>query len=107
MTRKTTTPYCRERRIFFAAFSLLLILFCAYIYFVSASIVHVIVRKEIDREAAYLSSRIGDLETAYIAAQQAIDDRTVSARGFNLAQTGTVYVRQVDTNPVLVLNDES
>lgn len=92
---------------FFAALSLLLILFSAYVYFVSASIVHVIVRKEIDREAAYLSSRIGDLETAYIAAQQAIDNDTASARGFDFTQARAVYVRQIDTNPVLVLNDES
>jgi len=100
MTRAITTPYAREQRVFFAALSLLLILFGTYIYLVSASIVHVIVRKEIDREIAHLNSRIGDLESAYIAAHERLTEEAVAAHGF-VAISEKVYVEKAPTNLVL------
>lgn len=107
MTRTNTTPYAHERRLFFAALSLLLILFSAYIYFVSASIVHVIVRKEVDREIAHVSSRIGELESAYIAAKQSITEENLTAYGFVSGEHEKIYVQKAPTNLVLVINDES
>ena len=106
MTRTNTTPYCTERRIFFAALSLLLILFGAYVYFVSASIVHVIARKEIDREIAQVNSRIGDLESAYIVAQQAITEDTISEYGFASVSASKVYIERAPTNLVLLTHNE-
>ncbi len=93
---------------FFAALTLLLAMFGAYIYFVSASIVHVIARKEVDRDIAHLHSRIGELESAFIAANQAITEETVTAYGF-VADDGSekVFVRKTPSNLVLVTHDES
>ena len=100
MTRTNTTPYAQQQRIFFAALSLLLILFAAYIYFISAAIVHVIVRKEIDRELTELSSKVGDLEAAYIASQSKIDEETIGRFGFAPA-SDAVYVRRAATDLAL------
>lgn len=100
MTKTNTTPYARQQRAFFGALSLLLILFAAYIYFISAAIVHVIVRKEVDREIAELNSKIGDLEAAYITAQSKIDEETIGRFGFAPAEDA-VYVRRASTDLAL------
>ena len=108
MTRThTTTPYAREQRIFFAALSLLLIFFGAYVYLVSASIVNVIVRKEINQEITRINSHIGDLEAAYITAQQRVAEESIGEFGFATAPQKKVYIARTSPNVVLVFNDES
>jgi hypothetical protein len=106
MTRTATNPYAQKQRLFFAALSLLLILFASYVYFVSAAIVHVIVRKEVDREITALNSRIGDLEASYIEAHGRLDEEAISAFGFKPVRTA-VYVRRAPTDLVLAARDES
>lgn len=107
MTRHTTTPYCTERRVFFGALALLIALFGAYIYFVSASVVHVVVREETDKKISYVTSRIGDLESQYLAVQQAITEEDLAQYGFVDAPAEKVYVRKAPDNLVLVTHDES
>ena len=102
MTRRNTTPYHREQRLFFGAVSVLFILFALYIYFISASVVHVIARKEVDREIAHVASAIGDLEFAYITAKQAIAPERLAKYGFLSAPAQKIYVKKAPTNLVLL-----
>lgn len=107
MTKANTTPYHTERHLFFAALSFLFILFGLYVYFVSASVVHVVARKEIDREVAQVSSRIGDLESAYITAKQAIAPDSIEQYGFVTTLAPKIYVWKAPVNLVLVTHDEN
>lgn len=75
-------PYKNERRLIYIALLLILIGFLAYIYFVSASIVHVVMHKEVDRKIAERSSIIGDLEATYIASQHEVSADIASLHGF-------------------------
>lgn len=101
MTRTNTTPYHTEQRVFFGALSLFFILFGLYVYFVSAAVVHVIARKEIDREIAHVNSRIGDLESAYITAKQSIAPETIGQYGFVASPSQKIYVQKAPGNLVL------
>lgn len=75
-----------------------------YVYFVSASVVHVIARKEVDREIAHVNSRISDLESTYINAKQAIAPGTISQYGFVVAPK-EVYIVKAPENLVLLTHD--
>lgn len=75
-------------------------LFGFYVYFISISVVHVIARKEVEREIAHLNSYIGDLESAYIAARQAVTEETLTQHGFVAASSEKIYVKKA--NPGLV-----
>ena len=76
-------------------------------YFVSASVVHVIARKEIDREIAQAHSRIGDLESTYISAKQAIVPDVIAQYGFVTAPAPKIYVRKAPTNLVFATRNEN
>ncbi len=104
MTEKTTKPYSTERRLFYTAVFLVLALFAAYTYFVSASVVHVVVRKELTRELADTQTRISSLEAEYISAQNSVGYDTALARGFEKNEE-KVFVKQADPAAVLTLND--
>lgn len=106
MKRKDITVYSKERNLVFLAVSVLLTMFAAYIYFVSASVVHVIVRKEIDQEIVKANSRLSDLESSYIEAKDAVEVGLVDARGF--AHTDErIFINRTPTSLVLTRNDES
>lgn len=106
MTRTNTKPYYKEQRLFFAALSVFLMLFGLYVYFISAAVVHVIARKEVDREIAHVHSRIGDLESAYIKAKQAIAPETIAQYGFVVSSAQKIYVQKAPVNLVLATHDE-
>lgn len=95
-TRTLTTPYYAERRWFFSVLSLFLILFCLYVYFISVSVVHVVARKEVEREIAHVNSRIGELEAAYIAAAQDIAPESLAQHGFLTAPAEKIYIEKAN-----------
>lgn len=64
------------------AATLLVSLFAAYMYFLSASVVHVVMRKEMVSEIALLNSDISKLEAEYIDLQHAVSDEVALQRGF-------------------------
>ncbi len=107
MTRTNTTPYRKEQRLFFSALSLFILLFSLYIYFISAAVVHVVARKEIDRELAQVNSHIGDMESTFISVKQAITPETIGQYGFTNAAQKKVYVAKAPANLVLVTHDEN
>ncbi len=104
-TNTKTTPYARKRNVFFVLLTILFIFVAGYMYFVSASIVHVIVRKEINREMSDVSSQISELESRYIAAKHAIDDEKIATLGFTRSPE-KIYITRTPTNLVLASQNE-
>lgn len=53
-----------------------------YMYFLSASVIHVVMRKEVDKEIVALGSTLSELETEFIEAQHSVSEDIASAKGF-------------------------
>ncbi len=106
MTRKGIKTYHTERKLFYASLSLVLVLFCAYISFVSASVAHVVVRKEISQEITEAQTRVSDLESAYIVAKYEVVEAEADKRGFRKNEE-KIFVEKKSAGLVLTLNDES
>ena len=66
-------------------------------YFVSASITHVVMRKEIDREMNDMSTVISELESEYIEMQHSVSSDIASMRGFAVADTKVFIDLNADT----------
>ena len=81
-TRRNNRLTQRQTLITCSLFSILLVLFAAYIYFLSFSVVHVVIRKEVTSEIAQLNSDIGKLEAQYIDRQHAVSDEVAHQEGF-------------------------
>jgi hypothetical protein len=81
-TRAHNTLYERERIWFFSVLTCLVLTVGLYIYFLSASVVHVVMRKEVDKEIASLGSSVGTLEASYIEIQHAVSEDIASLKGF-------------------------
>jgi hypothetical protein len=87
-----------ERKYIIATFGLLVAIFSLYIYLVSHSVVHVVIRKEVQQEINKLHTEISHLEAEYIMAQHSVSSEIASLDGY-------VEVRQkifIDRN-----NDDS
>lgn len=91
MTYTRTHVYQHERHFFYAALALLIVGIAGYMYFVSASVVHVVVRKEIDREIASFGSNVSQLESQYIEAQHLVSNDIATQHGF-VRTTDTIYI---------------
>lgn len=71
-----------EKMLFVGLSSLCMVLFALYIYFISAAVVHVVIRTEIGQEIAQISSEISELEGKYIAAQHKVSKDIASLQGY-------------------------
>ena len=94
---KSTVAYKDESRIFYGAFASCIVVFCAYMYFVSASIVHVVMRKEVDAQIATLGTRVGQLESQYIEIQHTVSSDVATLKGFVVADKKIFIDRTEDT----------
>jgi cell division protein FtsL len=101
---KSIKLYQEERVWFFAALSMLVVVFSAYVYFLSASVVHVVMRKEINQEIASLGSEISRLEASYIEAQHSVSDEIVSQHGYVVAEE-KIFITRTDATLVLSQNN--
>lgn len=77
--------------------SIVLVLFVAYIYFLSASVVHVVIRKEVTNELASLHSEIATLEAEYIQRQHAVSDEIATQKGF-VAVRDKIFLDRSDSS---------
>lgn len=76
-------------------------LFALYMYLVSASVLHVVMRTEVHQEIASISSEISELEGEYIQAQHRVSSDIASLQGY----THTSLKIFIDKTPSsLVLN---
>ena len=85
---------------------MIMLLLGMYMYFVSASVVHVIVRKEIDQDITRVSSKLSDLEASFITAKQAIDEDTITRHGFVFSHDSKTYITKAPSSLVLATGDE-
>lgn len=72
------------------------ILACAYFYFVGASVLHIVARKEAAAETTRLQSSIARMEEEYFALSQQIDESIASDIGL-VALESTQYIYEPST----------
>lgn len=92
-----------EKKICLALVVVLLSLFVSYVYLVSASIVHVVLRTELDQEMQQVQSQISTLESKYIAAQHRVNERIATLDGYT-ENSNKVFIDR--SAPSLVLSSE-
>jgi hypothetical protein len=82
-----------EAVVFRALCLLLAIISCLYLYFVAASVLNVIARKEADASAASTQSSIGQLEQHYFTLSQSITPDEAAKLGLSpVTETNYVYL---------------
>jgi|GEM_PF-1090231 len=85
-------------------FTLLGVVFFAliilYMYFLSMSVVHVVLRKEINRSVAETSSQIATLEASYIESQHKVSDKIAALNTFTETNS-KIFVTRGQNAPVL------
>lgn len=79
---------------------LLILGIVAYIYFLSLSVVHVVMRKEATAQIGQLRSDIAYLESSYIEAKHQISARVASLDGFSQNQK-KVFISKEEQSLVL------
>ncbi len=72
----------------------------AYMYFLSLSVVHVVMRKEATQKIGQMRSDIAALEASYIEARHQISARVASLEGFNQNQK-KVFINKEEQSLVL------
>ncbi|MFT5850012.1 MAG: hypothetical protein ACI9H6_000841 [Patiriisocius sp.] len=102
MTAKNKQQHTLEKRICIVLLFACIGLFASYVYFISASIVHVVIRTEVNQEVQKRSSEISLLEGRFIEAQHKVSSDIASLQGY----TQTSHKVFIDrTAPTLVLSD--
>lgn len=105
-TTKTATLYASERAAVVFATAFFVMSFALYMYFLSASIVNVVMRQEIDLEIRNTNARIAELEARYSSAKNTITEDQATTYGF-ISTLSKTYVSKKGENVVLSKNDES
>ncbi|MFA7310178.1 MAG: hypothetical protein WC050_04720 [Candidatus Paceibacterota bacterium] len=80
-----------EQQAMRALFALLVLLLCGYLYFVGASVLNIMARKEASAKTTNLQSAIAGMEQQYFALSQSVDASSAHALGL-APVTGTQYV---------------
>jgi len=71
-----------ERTLFFALLSALLSCFALYIYFVTSSVVQVVIRSELEQRIVETTAKTNKLEAEYMEAQNTISADIASRYGY-------------------------
>jgi hypothetical protein len=83
-----------------ASICLLLLSIIAYIYFLSLSVVHVVMRKEVQQELLALRSEIVYLESNYIDAKHQISSSLATLPGFTINEQ-KIFITSRDSSLVV------
>jgi hypothetical protein len=75
-----------------------------YIYFVAASVLHVVVRQDVDVRSAAVRSELASLETSLIAAQHEISNRLALSNGYS-AEDDKVFISRGGDDVALRIDD--
>jgi hypothetical protein len=73
--------YTFERVAFRVLFAILGVILCGYLYFVGASVLNIIARKEASRSSVALQSSIAGLEKQFFALSESVTPETGSSLG--------------------------
>ena len=95
------TAYKEESRLFYIVSSLFVVVSCLYMYFVSASVMHVVMRKEIDSQIVEMATSISQLDAQYIEMQHSVSSDIASLKGFAIADKKVFIDKTNDTLVVL------
>lgn len=82
------------------ALTFLVVLVVCYVYFVSTTIAHVVMRKEIMREMNHLHTEVSELEAAYIEKQHGVANEIATLDGFHTV-TEKIFIPKADTSVAL------
>ncbi len=104
MTSLKKQHHTIEKKLCISLVSICVVLFAAYMYFVSASIVHVVIRTETGQEMKKISSEISLLEGRFIEAQHKVSTDIASLQGYTQTSKKVFIDR---TAPAFVLSDGS
>lgn len=79
---KPVKIYKDESRLFYIALTTCFCVVALYMYFLSESVVHVVMRKEVDAGIRDLNSKIGTLEAEYIERQHSVSNDIATRDGY-------------------------
>jgi hypothetical protein len=89
--------YEKERFWLFFALTVLFVVSAAYVYFLCASITHVVIRKEVDQEITELGSSVSALEAKYIEMQHGVSVELATRAGYHVTRDKIFIDRTGDT----------
>ena len=88
-----TAEHPAERIVFRTLGSVLFVLLCGYFYFVSASVLNIIARKEADAKSATLQTSVAQMEQRYFALRDSVTPQEAASLGLSrVSDTQYVYV---------------
>ena len=90
---RTATLYAEERLLVTLSGMLLLLAFALYMYFLSVSVLNVVMRQEIDAEIHTTQTKISALESRYIIAKTSITPDVAIAHGLLKAEQKTFITK--------------
>lgn len=99
----STTAYKDESRLFCIAIAVLITVSGSYVYFVSTSVAHVVMRKEVDSNIASLATSVSQLESEYIEIQHSVSNDIATHKGFVIADT-KIFIDKAEDTLVLSKN---
>ncbi|MCX6702117.1 MAG: hypothetical protein NTX96_02920 [Candidatus Zambryskibacteria bacterium] len=94
----------REKTIFWVFFSILLLFFGFYMYFIRTTIGNVVARQNLENEASALSLSIGGKEFEYITKRNTITLALAHSLGFKDSQNKTFISRNPSTEVAYLSN---
>ena len=94
--------HINQKRIALTLISLCLALFALYVYFLSASVMHVVMRSQAVSDSSDLRSEISALEGKYIAAQYEVSNTIASLDGYHSIEK-KIFIDRSTQN--LAMND--
>lgn len=104
MTKRTKTLLLNEKNLFFMMSTLFVCLLGAYMYLVSATVMHVVLQTEINQEVNRINSDISELENRLILAQHKVSSSIASLDGFTTINDKVFIDRTPDS---LVLGQQN
>ena len=80
--KKRALQYERDQKIIWGLGGTLIVLFGLYIFFVSSSVVYVVLREEIASELANIHAETAELESEYLSLRNGINKSLATELGF-------------------------
>ena len=108
MKKRSTniTAITLQKRIFWAIFGLILLLFTAYGYFVSKSITNVLLREEVEESIVMVNSEISRLEFTYLNQKNTVTLDFAYKMGFRDIKNKEFVARKSVLGQQLTLTNE-
>jgi exopolysaccharide biosynthesis protein len=100
MTKAIPKKILTDKILFLSLVSVCFSLIALYMYFVSASVLHVVMRTEVSQQNTKIASDISALESKYIAAQHRVSSDIASLEGYHKTEK-KVFINRGESSLVL------